>query len=111
MGGGCKTVQVISNDDFDIVTGIWNDGRIGTMRGARKGHSAFGVTIHREKAAQQADLSTNPDGRQNYDFLIAAIMRSLPQGKSDVPKEQTLDIIRFLEAANEARKSGKVVSI
>ena len=43
--------------------------------------------------------------------LLEAILRSLPNGKSDVAKEDTLEVVRIIEAANESRPTGAAVSI
>ncbi|HAB11203.1 MAG TPA: dehydrogenase, partial [Planctomycetaceae bacterium] len=34
---GCVSVTRVSTSDFDLVTGVWTDGRIGTWRAIRKG--------------------------------------------------------------------------
>src|SRR5699024_1571800 len=39
MGAGCIEVRSVANDDHDFVTGIWNNGRIGTVRGNRCGNN------------------------------------------------------------------------
>ncbi len=31
MGPGCEAVWVVSNDDADVVTGLWKNGRIGSL--------------------------------------------------------------------------------
>jgi predicted dehydrogenase len=79
------------------------------MRGTRKGHSQFGGAIHREKGVQMVD--PNVKQRSYYAGMLEAILRSLPNGKSDVAMEQTLEIIRIIEAANESRQSGTAVQV
>jgi len=50
MGIGCQKVWCIGNKDYDLAVGLWNDGRIGTMRGVRKGEGwVYGCTLYREK--------------------------------------------------------------
>lgn len=109
MGGGCVEVCFRKNPDHELGSARWSDGRMVSFRGMRKGHRAFGITLHREKGYQQADLSANP--RPLYVGLLEAILRSLPAGRSDVPKERTLDVIRFLEAANRSRETGEPVTL
>lgn len=103
MGRGCIEVRATRTNDCDFVVGTWADGRIATLRGLRKSHGQFGVTIHRNKGVQQVDLSGGK--RPYYDLLIEAIMQSLPAGKPDIAEEETIEVIRFLEAANESRAS------
>jgi hypothetical protein len=43
--------------------------------------------------------------------MLEAILRSLPQGKSDVPADEMLDTIRIIEAANKARETGRVTKV
>jgi hypothetical protein len=38
--------------------------------------------------------------------MLDAVMRSLPQGKSDVDPKDTVEVIRLIEAANESRTNG-----
>lgn len=109
MGTGCVEVRTTRNTDGDLVVATWADGRIATLRGLRKAHGQFGVTIHRHKGAQQLNLSGGK--RPYYDLLLEAIMRSLPNGASDVAEAETIEVIRFLEAANESRIDGRPVRL
>jgi hypothetical protein len=43
--------------------------------------------------------------------MLDAILRTLPQGKSDVKREDTLEVIRIIDAANQSRESGKTVAL
>lgn len=109
MGAGCAYVQSVHTDNTDTAIGVWKDGRIATMRAQRKTHPHFGVTVHREKGPQQMRLDQGE--RHFYDRMLDGIMRSLPHGKSDIPDEQTLEMIRFIEAANESRQTGLRVTL
>ena len=44
MGPGVETVVRTSTKDFDVVTGVWKGGRIGTFRGIRAGSGGYGGT-------------------------------------------------------------------
>ena len=44
MGPGCTSVTRTHLAEFDLVTGLWSDGRIGTFRGIRRGAANFGGT-------------------------------------------------------------------
>jgi len=109
MGPGCVEVCATKNADVDLIALTWNDGRMASLRGSRKGHSQFGMTIHREKGFQFVDGSSAR--RSYYAGMLEAIMRSLPIGRSDVPAEQTLEIVRIMEAANESRETGRPVKV
>ena len=45
MGPGCVSVSRTRADDADFVVGVWNDGRVGTLRGIRQGAGGFGATV------------------------------------------------------------------
>jgi hypothetical protein len=84
---------------------MWKDGRMGSVHGLRDAHGKFGATIHRAKGMQFVDAYGHTP-RSAYANMLDAVMRSLPQGKSDVDPADTLEVIRFIEAANESRKNG-----
>jgi len=109
MKPGCKEVRVFANDAFDLVTAVWADGRVGTIRGHRRGHQVFGATIHREENFESLNLRANE--RPTYASMLATVLPALSSGKSAVPPEETLDVIRMIEAANESRESGKAVCL
>lgn len=106
MGVGCRAVQVNTNTNCDLVTATWHDGRVASMRGTRAAHGRFGLTVHHEKGFQHVDMAA---GRPGYAGLIEAVIKTVPSGRPDVPAEQTLELIRLIEAANESRESGSVV--
>jgi predicted dehydrogenase len=94
MGTGCKSVVRISNADTDLVVGSWNDGRIGTFRGIRKGKLDYGGTIFGEKGIQS--FGNFP----GYDSLLIQIIRFFDTGIVPVKPEETLEILAFMEAAD-----------
>jgi hypothetical protein len=109
LGQGCRKVTTIMNKDHDILVGEWMDGRIGTIRGNRQGNITFGALIHREKGTQFADVSL--DSKPYYASLLEQIMNLFHTGKSPIALEESLEIIRFVEAANESRGTGKTVTL
>ena len=108
MGPGCRQVQTNTNDNTDIVTATWSDGRVATIRGNRNMHRAFGATLHHVKGFQYADMTAREQG---YAGMLKAIVTTLPTGRPDVPAEQVIEVIRLIEAANESRESGAVVAL
>jgi predicted dehydrogenase len=109
MGRGCKQVGVTTIRDGDVLTLAYEDGRVAVVRGLRKGHHKFGATIHREKGPQLVNASDTK--RSYYASMLDAVMRSLPNKKSDVEAQDTMEIMRILEAGNKARESGMVVKV
>ena len=110
LGAGCQRVRAVSNEDNELVTAEWADGRIATIRGSRGTKQGFGSTIYRREGFQQVDNSRSDV--PPYASMLAAILRSLPHGTSDVPNEQMVEITRLIEAANISRDAdGQVVEL
>jgi len=107
MGRGCRRVQACRNDDVDFMIGTWEDGRVATFRGLRKGEWKFGMTLHRERGVQFVDLIHN----SWFSQTLKLILENLPRGKPPVDPEDTLEIIRIIEAANASRVSGLAVEL
>ncbi|WP_284640625.1 Gfo/Idh/MocA family protein [Paenibacillus silviterrae] len=109
LGTGCAEVSVKSNDEHDLITAVWTDGRMGTVRGNRSGNHAFGGTIHRSKGSDFIDISST--GKPYYASLLERVIAMFRSGAPQVAMNETLEIIRFIEAANESRAIGKAVRL
>lgn len=109
LGRGCSHVSAESNEKFDVVTGVWNDGRMATLRGNRAGNGTFGVLLHGAQKSRFVDAYADP--KPGYAGLLEKIMPFFQTGQAAVPIEETLEIIRFIEAANQARESGEKVEL
>jgi predicted dehydrogenase len=109
LGKGCVEVTAITMDDHDVITGVWRDGRIGTIRGNRKGNSTFGGVVHREMKSDFVDVYTHP--KPYYASLLEQVMKLFTMGQPAIDPDETLEIVRFMEAANESRLTGKRVSL
>jgi predicted dehydrogenase len=100
MGTGCKSVARVHTKDTDLVTGTWEDGRIGTYRGLRKGHTDFGALVFGSKGIA-------PSGKYaGYEPLVEEICKFFKTGRPPVSAEETIEIIAFMEAADESKRSG-----
>jgi len=106
MGRGCKVVSASSWPKYDLITGEWEDGRIGTIRGAREGMKGFGALLYGAQGPTLVDVTK--DVSPFYASLVERIMEMFVTGRVDVPIGETLEIIRFLEAANESVARGGV---
>jgi hypothetical protein len=106
MGTGCKSVTRVHTPDTDYVTGTWNDGRIGTFRGIRKGGSGYGALVFGAKGIAPSG------GYGGYQPLVEAICKFFATGQAPVSAEETLEIFAFMEAADESkRQDGKPVTL
>ncbi len=106
MGTGCQSVSRISMPDADVVTGVWEGGRIGTFRGIRGGKQDYGGTAFGEKGI----AALGP--YKGYEPLLLRIADFFRTGISPVPREATLEILAFMDAADESkRRKGAPVTI
>jgi predicted dehydrogenase len=106
MGPGCKTVSRVKTEGTDLAVGVWEDGRVGTLRGIRSGRGDFGATVFGTKGIAE---SGNWEG---YAPLLVEIAKFFQTGKAPVPPEETLAIYAFMEAADESkRRGGSPVSV
>ncbi len=99
MGPGCKTVARVGPEK---VVGVWKDGRQGVFV-AKEG---YGATVEGAKKSGDAGKF---DG---YAPLLIEIVKFFKTGQPPVGAEETLEIMAFMEAADESkRQGGAAVSI
>ncbi|NMO96413.1 Gfo/Idh/MocA family protein [Paenibacillus lemnae] len=109
MGPGCLEVYAASTKDHELITGIWQDGRIGTVRGNRSGNDGFGAMIHRKGATAYVDVQSS--GKPFYADLLERVMLMFRTGNPSLPLAHSIEVIRFLEAAEESRDKGNPISL
>ena len=100
MGTGCKSVTRVHTEGQDIVVGVWEGGRIGTLRGIRDSRRGYGSTVFGTKAIVPGG------GFGGYEPLIVEIIKFFKTGKPPVSAEETLEIFAFMEAADESKRQG-----
>lgn len=98
MGTGCQSVTRTSTKDYDVVVGLWDDGRIGTFRGIRAGASGYGGVAFGEKGS----AAVGP--YEGYRPLVVEIAKFFRTGEVPISPEETLEIYAFMEAAAESRR-------
>ena len=106
MGKGCKKLFCKKTEGNHFVVGEWEDGRIGTMRGIRKGSHSYGARVFGEKRVEQVTYSTDVP---LYSQLLKEIIPFFQTGKSPVSLEETLEIMQFMQAALLSEQKGKEV--
>ncbi len=109
FGTGCREVSVVTNDDHDLVTAVWGDGRIATLRGNRVGNNKFGGVLQREKGSRFVDIYSAK--RPYYASLLEKIMVMFTTGAPQIKEAETVEIVRFIQAANRARETGQQVTL
>ena len=100
LGRNCKQIVRSYQEETDVVTGIWKDGRIGTFRGTRNGKHEYGGTAYGENG------NTNFSAYGGYEPLLIEIIKFFRTGISPVDPQDTIEICAFMEAADESRKNG-----
>lgn len=106
MGPGCQTVQRTQADGVEIVTGVWNDGRVGTFRGIRDGSAGYGVLVFGKKDIELTKI------RASYDLLVVEIVKFFNTKEPPISPDQTLEIVAFMTAADMSRDAdGKAISM
>lgn len=109
MGPGCREVATTSTETHDLITGTWHDGRIGTVRGNREGNYIFGALIHRTSGSDYVDAASS--GKPFYADLLEQVIPMFISREPSLPFEQSIEVIRFLEAAEESRTIGSAVEL
>ena len=99
MGTGCDKVTRAQTKDTELVTGVWKDGRIGTFRGLR-GKSGYGALVFGAKGIAPGG------GSGGYEPLLVEIGKFFRTGKPPVSLQETLEILTFMEAADESKRQG-----
>lgn len=109
LGAGCREVLAVRGDACDFVAGRWADGRLGTLRGHRTGNDVFGGTLHRQTASVSFDVSTG--SKPYYASLLEKVIPFFRRESGVVELSEAVEVIRFLEVANQSALTGKWVAM
>ncbi len=109
MGTGVESVSRVHTEHTDVVVGVWAGGKVGEVRGIRKpGAAPYRVTIFGSKAV--VDQKTG--GGSVYAAMAQQMMKFFQTGVAPVSLDETIEIMAFMEAADESkRQGGKAVKI
>jgi hypothetical protein len=100
MGTGCQTVTRISTPDTDVVDGIWQGGKIGTLRGLREAATPHKVILFGTKAI------ADQQGSGDYAPLVREIIKFFQTKIAPVSPDETIEMFAFMEAADESKRQG-----
>lgn len=104
MGPGCSQVTRIFNEDGEIVVGLWNDGRISSFRGIRKGPHPYGARVLTDKGV----FTSDPIDGSLYRTLLEETVKFLKGGPSPVTIEEMEEVFRFMTAAQKSSDQGGI---
>ena len=99
MGPGCRSVRAICQEGAEVTVGVWEDGRIGSIRGIRDGAVGYGFTAFCEKQI----VSRAVNDRYIYRELLKQIVGMFQTGTPPLDIAESIEIIAFIEAANQIR--------
>ncbi|MBY5958696.1 Gfo/Idh/MocA family oxidoreductase [Membranicola marinus] len=106
MGTGCQEVSRVHTEGCDVITGVWDDGRVGVFRGQRAGKPGYGGHVFGEKGG----LNLGP--YQGYLPLLVDVAHYFDTGEVPVTPEETIEIFAFMSAADVSKKKkGKSVRL
>jgi hypothetical protein len=101
MGTGCEEVTRISTENADVVTGLWRNGRIGSVRALRP-YGDYGIAVYRTKEVTMS----RPKPQIGYLQLVAEIVKFFETKQPPVPNEETLEMFAFMDAAQRSKAAG-----
>lgn len=104
MGRGCQSVCCVSDDGTDLIVGHWRDGRIGTVRGIRKGAGGYGFVAFCGKEVVHSPV----DAKYIYRELLKRVVQMFQTGKPPIDISETLELVAFIESAMESVRRGSI---
>lgn len=105
MGPDVVSVRAVGNETEDILIGLWNDGRMGTVRVldfSRPGRCSGG-TIYPAKDNARVVFGGIWRG---YGILLDPVLRFLESGVTPVDPDETLAVYAFCTAAEQSLAQG-----
>lgn len=93
---GCVSVSCVHMGHADISVGVWEDGRVGSIRGSRERQTDYGATFRGTKVIVQAG------GLDGYEPFIVKTIEFRQARKPCVTQEQTVKFSRSWEPLAKA---------
>jgi virulence factor len=101
MGPGCVRLTCLSDPAGEVATGLWSDGRLGTVRGIRKGKHDYGFTLFGEKTVRSQPVSS----KYIYRELLKQIVKMFETRELPIDLRESLEIVGFIEAAKKSAQA------
>jgi hypothetical protein len=89
--------------DTDVVTGLWSDGRVGTLHAIKRGATPHQVRVFGTKAVAEQKGSGD-----DYSPLLREIITFFQTGVAPVTAEETIEMFAFMEAADESKRQAGI---
>jgi hypothetical protein len=100
MGPGCESVSRTHTAGVDVAVGVWKDGRVGLFQGLREGKLDYGAVVFGKK---QIVATGKLEG---YRPLVVEIVKFFKTRRPAVDNAETIEIMAFMEAADESKRRG-----
>ena len=101
LGRGCESVVRTTSADTDVITGVWSGGRVGVLHALRTKPLPRKVTVFGDKG-----FAEQKSAGDSYAPLVREIMQFFQTGIPPVSAEETLELMAFMEAADESKRRG-----
>ncbi|MDG0812460.1 Gfo/Idh/MocA family oxidoreductase [Cohnella rhizosphaerae] len=105
LGPDCLSVRTERCDECDRIVGEWEGGRTGTAI-CRRPEAGYSYEAEVRSGDARMPLPISSDFNMHYAGLVADAVSFFDSGVAPVPLEETLAIIRFLEAAESSLHAG-----
>lgn len=102
LGPGCVEATCLAGDDGEVVTGRWRDGRLGVMRGLRRGATDYGLTVYGEAGIRATAVKTGAI----YRDLLRVVVPVLAGEPSPVSPAELIEVVAFQAAALASARAG-----
>lgn len=116
MGPGCVSLTCAASEAADFITGVWQDGRVGTFRGIKQGALKYSATVFGETGVSTAGIYGHgapvkgivptDDEYMGYKGIALAMGKFYRGGPVPVSPEETTEVFAFMEAAHESKRQG-----
>ncbi len=100
MGPGCVSISRVHTASTDVVTGVWQDGRTGVVYGFRDGKAQYRVTVFGTTGVKDQEEGTG------YGPMLREVLTFFRTGVAPVPIAETVEIMAFMDAADESKRRG-----
>ncbi len=100
LGRGCESVVRTTTPDTDVVTGVWSNGRVGTLIGLRNQATPHKVVIFGTKAVVEQEESGD------YAPMVREAVKFFQTRIAPIDPEETIEMFAFMEAADESKRLG-----
>lgn len=105
LGAGCRRVQTMSSAENDVISGEWEDGYIGSLRGVHGGRYRFGFMAHYERGSVPFHIR----GHAYYRELLKAFVTMCETRKPAQDYALMREVMAFIVSADRSEAQGGVV--